>query len=487
MIVWFRQDLRLFDNPALHAALETHAPIIPLYILDDIAPGRWKMGAASRVWLHHSLTALDTSLGGGRMVYAQGAATDILPQLVKQFGARGVFWNRQYEPWAIARDTAIKETLQKSGLEAKSFNANLLFEPWTITKDDGTPYRVFTPFWRKGCANRINSSGVNACQNSPSPSQGEGGVGDRRFSLPPTRLAALGDLPLKGGGASTDLSSLSLLPTTPRWDQSMINHWTPGELGATARFHTFLDHGLRGYKEDRNRPDLENVSRLSPHLHFGEISVRQIYHTVTNAMAADPSLTKDADHFLSELGWREFSNHLLYHNPTLPTEPLQPAFKNFPWRNDDAALERWQRGQTGVPMVDAGMRELYATGYMHNRVRMIVGSYLVKNLLLHWTHGEDWFWDTLVDADLANNAASWQWIAGCGADAAPYYRIFNPGLQAEKFDPDGVYIKRWVPEAFPPPPEGGRAGVGVSNYPSPIIDHASARDRALAAYGAIKR
>ncbi len=448
VILWFRQDLRLYDNPALLAATQSGAPIIPLYILDDSTPGQWKIGAASRVWLHHSLAALDQSLGG-HMVFVRGGGDQIIPQMVEKYGARGVYWNRCYEPRAITRDTEIKETLTRAGVDAKSFNAALLFEPWEITKHDGTPYRVFTPFWRRGCAAKV----VEQCR----PREG----GD--------------PLPIEvPASAGTTLDSLSLLPTSPRWDAPMIKHWTPGEAGAQSRFLHFLDHGLKGYKEDRNRPDRENVSRLSPHLHFGEISPRQIYHTVMNAIAADPSLIKDGDHFLSELGWREFSHHLLFHNGSLPTDPLQPAFRKFPWRDDKDALQRWQAGQTGVPIVDAGMRELYATGYMHNRVRMIVGSYLVKNLLLHWKHGEAWFWDTLVDADLANNAASWQWIAGCGADAAPYFRIFNPSLQAEKFDPNGDYIRRWVPE------------FGTPAYPKPIIDHATARDRALAAYAATK-
>jgi deoxyribodipyrimidine photo-lyase len=471
IILWFRQDLRLSDNPALDAAIQTGAPIIPVYILDDITPGRWKMGAASRVWLHHSLLALNASLNNS-MIFATGAADDVIPRLVEQTSARGVYWNRCYEPFAVARDTKIKDALTRAGRDAKSFNASLLFEPWEVLKDDGTPYKVFTPFWRRGCMGKVVPMAHTA-----SPLEGEVGQRDRAGRVGGIKTTPTLTLPPSGGGNSSalpSLSSLNLLPTSPRWDTGMIAHWTPGENGARARFHHFLDHGLLGYKDDRNRPDRENVSRLSPHLHFGEISPREIYHAANNAAAADPRLTKDADHFLSELGWREFSYNLLYHNPSLPERPLQTRFEQFPWIDDADALHRWQRGMTGVPIVDAGMRELWATGYMHNRVRMIVGSYLVKNLLTHWTHGEDWFWDTLVDADLANNAASWQWIAGCGADAAPYFRIFNPSLQAEKFDPDGVYIRRWVPEFDTPA------------YPSPIIDHATARDRALQAFARTK-
>jgi deoxyribodipyrimidine photo-lyase len=464
IIVWFRQDLRLFDNPALHTAAQTGAPILPVYILDDVSPGPWKMGAASRVWLHHSLAALNQSLHH-TMLFLSGDARTVLPELVTQVGARGVYWNRLYEPWAITRDTQIKETLKSSGREVHSFNTGLMYEPWAVTKPDGTPYRVFTPFWRKGCA----------------------GLG-----APPAPVAAPKNLNLHTiSGAPID--SLGLLPTAPRWDTPMMTHWTPGEDGAQARWQDFLANGLSGYKENRNRPDLPaHTSGLSPHLHFGEISPRQLFHDTSAAIAADLTLQNDGDHFLSELGWREFSHHLLFHNPSLPEHPLQPKFAAFPWVDDAPAVQKWQRGQTGFPIVDAGLRQLWATGYMHNRVRMIVGSFLVKNMLTHWRVGEDWFWDTLFDADLANNAASWQWIAGCGADAAPYFRIFNPVLQGEKFDPNGDYVRQYVPELanFPTEfihrPWDAPDLLRPRDYPPPLMDHSGARDRALAALAQIK-
>lgn len=471
VIVWFRQDLRLFDNPALITAAAMGRPVLPLFILDDANAGAWKWGAASRVWLHHSLIALNKSLQN-KMVFRTGDARVILPALMAEVGATTLYWNRCYDPASIARDKQIKTDMTANGFVAESFNANLMYEPWTITKDDGTPYRVFTPFWRKGCANK---------------------------GAPPPAQNAPDHIDLFDHTAKGQIDDLALLPTRPRWDTPMMKHWTPGEAGAQERFTTFLNSGLQGYKEDRNRPDLTKVSRLSPHLHWGEISPRQIYHTVMAKMAANPALEKDADHFLSELGWREFSHHLLFHTPTLPEQPLQEKFTAFPWVSDDKALLAWQRGMTGYPIIDAGMRELWQTGYMHNRVRMIVGSFLVKNMLTHWRHGEDWFWDTLFDADLPNNAASWQWIAGCGADAAPYFRIFNPVLQGEKFDPNGVYVRTYVPEiaGLPdshihqpwaaPPLMLASAGVKLGQtYPNPLMDHGMARDRALAALASIK-
>lgn len=484
VILWFRSDLRLTDNPAFDAALKTGAPILPLYILDDAHAGAWKMGAASRVWLYHSLKSLNQSLDY-KMIFAAGSAAEILPELIQKTGARGVYWNRCYEPATIARDKKIKETLAQGGTQTHSFNANLLYEPWEVLKKDGTPYRVFTPFWQKGCAAK-----------GPPPQPRPAGPPIQPLRHP----RAGGDPALRFydyqglNDTIKPLDDLALLPHHPRWDIEMIAHWQPGEAGAQKRFDHFLKNGLRSYKEGRNRPDLENISRLSPHLHFGEISVRQIYHTVQMTMASDPTLENDGTCFLSELGWREFSHHLLYHFPNLPEHPLQQQFQRFPWASDDQTLIAWQRGQTGFPIVDAGMRELWATGYMHNRVRMIVGSFLVKNMLTHWRAGENWFWDTLLDADLANNAASWQWIAGCGADAAPYFRIFNPVLQGEKFDPNGAYVRRYVPELArlpdkyihqpwaAPPLTLAEAGVKLGiTYPNRLMDHAAARDRALCA------
>ncbi len=466
VIVWFRQDLRLSDNPALQAATGTGAPVLPVYVLDDENAGEWSMGAASRWWLHESLNSLHSDLDGG-LQFFKGRADQLIPRLAEQVNAGGVFWNRCYEPWRISRDKVIKAELLANGLQVRSFNGSMLFEPPTITKSDATPYKVFTAFYRKGCL-----------QSGPAPRA----VVDKPSGL---RLHEF--------NTGSVLADYGLLPDI-RWYSEMAETWSPGEDGARARLKHFLKAGIQHYKSGRDRPDQEFVSRLSPHLHFGEISPHQVWYAA-KALEADASFAGDVDHFLSELGWREFSNHLLYYWPELPRNNLQRKFNRFPWREDDKALQRWQRGQTGYPIVDAGMRQLWRTGYMHNRVRMIVGSFLVKNLLLHWHRGEDWFWDTLVDADLANNSASWQWIAGCGADAAPYFRIFNPVTQGRKFDPDGVYVRRYIPELAKLPnrflhnPSDApdtvlqQAGVRLDdNYPAPIVDLKESRERALAAF-----
>ncbi|MBN8522235.1 MAG: deoxyribodipyrimidine photo-lyase [Alphaproteobacteria bacterium] len=466
LIVWLRQDLRLSDNPALSEAVKTGVPIIPVYILDDVHAGEWKMGGASRVWLHHSLSSLNTSLNG-KLQVATGPADRVLTDLIALTGAKGVYWNRCYEPWRVTRDTQIKKMLETAGTETKSFNGSLLWEPWDVLKDDGTPYRVFTPFFRKGCLSKAEP-------RTPIPA--------------PVSISFYSD---KDTRATID--SLNLRPRKPAWDQDMTP-WDIGETAAQKRLHAFLETGLKNYKEGRNIPAGHNVSRLSPHIHFGEISPHQSWHAAKQFGIAH-GLEKDLDHFLSELGWREFSHSLLYNFPTLPRKNFQPRFDSFPWQDNAEYLTHWQQGQTGYPIVDAGMRELYQTGYMHNRVRMIVGSFLVKNLLLHWHHGEDWFWDTLYDADLANNSASWQWIAGSGADAAPYFRIFNPVTQGEKFDPEGTYVRQYVPElaSLPmkylhqpweaPPLVLSAAGITLGkNYPHPLVDHSKARDIALKAF-----
>jgi deoxyribodipyrimidine photo-lyase len=466
VIVWFRQDLRVTDNPALTAAADTGRPVLPVYILDDANAGDWKMGAASRWWLHQSLESLKESLGG-HLRFLRGDASEILTRLAERLDAVGVYWNRCYEPWRIDRDRRIKAELKKNGRSVASCNGSLLFEPQDVAKADGSPYKVFTPFYRKGCL----------C-DAPPP----------RIPLSAPTLASF-----DASQFGLELEELELMQSV-RWYESIANAWTPGGTGAFDRLERFLDEGIRNYREDRNRPDLENVSRLSPHLHFGEISPHQVWHAA-NSLKAIGGLENDIDHFLSELGWREFSYYLLYHWPALPQENLQGKFDRFPWRDDRASLRRWQRGQTGYPIVDAGMRELWQTGYMHNRVRMIVGSFLVKNLLLHWHRGEAWFWDTLVDADLANNSASWQWIAGCGADAAPYFRIFNPVTQGRKFDPNGVYVRRFVPEIAGLPdkfvhspwdaPERVLAESRIrlgSDYPQPMVDLKASRERALDAF-----
>lgn len=466
-LVWFRQDLRISDNTAL-AYAAARGPIAPVYILDETGdPHNRPIGGASRWWLHESLTALSRSLGG--LVLARGDPVLLLPEIVHNTAASAVFWNRCYEPHAIARDTKIKSDLQARGIEVRSFNANLLFEPWQIRTSDARPFKVFSPFWRT-CVR----SPVDPPQPAPTPT-----------------VAVIKNI-------GEELSAWDLLPSRPNWAKHFKSEWTPGEQGAQTRLKNFFDHGIIGYSELRNRPDLPNVSRLSPHLHWGEISPRQVWAT-TQARAATGAIPhKDAEKFLSELGWREFANHLLYHFPELPTRNWKPAFDTFPWRQDQGRLRAWQSGQTGYPFVDAGMRELWATGYMHNRARMVAASFLIKHLQIDWRDGERWFWDTLVDADLANNSAGWQWVAGSGADAAPYFRIFNPIQQGRKFDPEGAYVRHWCPELarlpkafihapFEAPPEVLKAS-GVSlgrTYPHPIVDHAEARQAALEAYKAM--
>lgn len=464
-LFWFRQDLRLQDNTALNAALSQGYKIIPVYILDDENAGPWKMGAASRWWLHESLKALDASLAGA-LILKSGRAENILPQLLEQVGAQAVFWNRCYEPWQIARDKVIKDDFRRHGITAESFKDAVMWEPWEILKDDGTPYKVFTPFYRRGCL----GSSIQPLPVAPLSSEWKKKLHEsRRIECQP--------------------NALNLLPEH-NWYMSIAQTWRPGEAGAKARLNEFLRHGLRGYKQDRDRPDFENVSRLSAHLHFGEISIRAVWHAVQKA-AVTEALETDADHFCSELGWREFSTYLLYHCPALPHQPLQPRFEHFPWRDDFQSLNAWQKGETGIPIVDAGMRQLWQTGWMHNRVRMIVASFLVKNLLIHWRHGADWFWDTLVDADLANNSASWQWVAGCGADAAPYFRIFNPVTQGEKFDPKGAYVRRYVPELSALSDHDIHQPWASSNppaaYPAPLVDLKTSRERALAAFAQIRK
>lgn len=393
----------------------------------------------------------------------------MLGELIKETGAVAVFWNRLYEPWAMKRDSAIKSDLKERGIEVDSFPGNLGFEPWTIkTKDDG-PYRVYSPF-------------MKACLNAPTPLS----------PLPvPESISVSTEMP-----PSDDLNDWGLLPAKPDWTGGLRENWTPGEAGALIRFEGFVDEGLDGYAEGRNYPDRPNVSRLSPHLHFGEISVRQIWKKL---YFLEDQGARSVGKFRAEIIWREFAHHLLFHYPDLPEKNWKAQFDGFPWREDKEALKAWQKGTTGYPLVDAGMRELWHTGYMHNRVRMVVASFLVKHLLIHWKRGEEWFRDTLVDADLANNSASWQWVAGSGADAAPYFRIFNPVKQGQDYDPKGNYIRRWLPELaelsdkdLHEPWNASVAalkGAGVvlgDTYPERIVEHAMARKRALDAYQEIK-
>ena len=457
-IIWFRQDLRINDNQALNAAIKSGMPILPVYVLDDENAGEWQLGMASRCWLIQSLTSLNKSLGG-QLRFFKGPADQIIPQLANEVNASGVYWGRCYEPWRIHRDTCIKTTLHKDNIRAKSFNNALLFEPNTILKSDGTPYKVFTPFFRKGCLQTIQQTDLTVKSETL-----------REF-----------DQSRVGGG----INALNFSPDS-NFRAAVQNNWQPGELGALNRFNRFLENGIQGYKEGRNFPGTDHVSGLSPHLHFGEISIRQVWHTIKNETEADP---EDIEHFLSELCWREFSYNLLYHRPEMPRNNLQEKFDKFPWRDNRKDLNKWRLGETGYPIVDAGMRELRQTGYMHNRVRMIVGSFLVKNMLLHWHNGEDWFWDRLFDADLASNSASWQWVAGCGADSMPYFRIFNPITQGRKFDPEGIYIRRHIPELAKIPIEHIHMpweAETKTNYPTPILDLASTRKRALKALEATR-
>lgn len=464
-IHWFRQDLRLSDNPALTKAAE-YDSVLPIYILDDENAGEYLMGEASRWWLHNSLNSLNKSLGNMLSVYA-GNPQIIIDNIINCFDVESVNWNRCYEPWRMERDTKIKENLKAKGIEVNTHNGSLLWEPWNIKKDDGSPYKVFTPFYRKGCWSAKKPSLPLPKPNNVNYVQDKDQIG---------------------------IDALNLLPKIS-WHKKLEPNWSIGEEGANKRFKAFIDEGLSCYKDGRNIPSKPYVSRLSPYLHFGEISPNQLWHSVR-----DIGEDKHIEHFCSELGWREFSYSQLYHNPQLPRKNLQSKFDNFPWNESEINLKAWQKGNTGVPMVDAGMRELWKTGYMHNRVRMIVGSFLVKNLRLHWHHGERWFWDTLVDADLANNSASWQWIAGCGADAAPYFRIFNPVTQGQKFDPDGEYVRKYIPEIsclpnkylFSPWEAPGlilkEAGIELgSTYPHPIVDLKHSRESALKAFQSLKQ
>jgi deoxyribodipyrimidine photo-lyase len=467
-IVWFRQDLRLADNPALFAA---EGPILPVYILDE-TPGVRPMGGASLWWLDKSLRALDRGLHerGSRLILRRGPAAEVLEGLIEETGAGTVLWNRLYDAASIERDKAIKAALSGKGIEVRSCNAALLNEPWEIANGSGDPYKVFTPYWRAA----------------------RGRVGDFVLHRAPAALPAPAAWP-----SSEDIDNWGLHPTRPDWSKG-FEVFTPGEDGAATALADFLDNAIGHYAEDRDRPDRPGTSRLSPHMHFGEIGPRQIWRAAHDAEARGAP-GRQIEKFLSEVGWREFHHHLLFHNPDLPTHNFRPEWDGFEWRGDDDGFDAWARGRTGFPIVDAGMRELWATGFMHNRVRMIVASFLIKDLLIDWRRGEAWFWDTLVDADIAQNAANWQWVAGSGADAAPYFRIFNPVSQGQKFDPDGAYVRRWVPELARLPAglihapwtasaaELARYGLTLgAGYPRPIVDHAKARERALAAYADLK-
>jgi deoxyribodipyrimidine photo-lyase len=463
-LVWFRHDLRLDDNPALRAALDQGFTPIPVYVHAPQEEGEWSPGAASLAWLHRSLTALDADLRsrGSRLLLRAGPSAPALQALVEQTGAVAVFWNRKYEPATQPRDASLKKRLREQGLQVESFNGCLLFEPWDLATQQGGPYKVFTPFWRSALAQR----------RAPATWDAPGALPAFEDALPGESLDAWRLAPALG------------------WDAGFWKVWTPGEAGAREALEVFIDGALNGYRTDRDRPDRTGTSRLSPHLHFGEIAPWRITAELERARTAANSA--DMDGYIRELGWREFAYHLLHHFPQTTTQNLNPRFAHFDWAKvDPKALEAWQRGRTGVPIVDAGLRELWATGYMHNRVRMIVASYLTKHLRYHWLQGARWFWDTLVDADLANNTLGWQWTAGTGADAAPYFRVFNPVTQAEKFDPKGTYIAHWVPELaavpvplrFAPWEKPDVMSRIAPDYPRrPLVDVAEGREGALAAY-----
>jgi len=462
-LVLLRRDLRLQDNPALHAACAEHERVLPVYIHapDEDAP--WQPGAASQWWLHHSLQALDDALAKqkGRLCIARGDPLGVTRALIREFNASAVYWNRRYEPVAIASDTKLKAGLRADGVAVESRSGNLWCEPWQIATDQGDPYRVFTAFWRK-------------LRTRVQPVEPLPGVHAREWAR------AHGSLPL---------SALELLPKIA-WDAGFGAVWRPGEAGAAEMLDIFADDALSDYKTVRDMPARHGTSRLSPHLHYGEITPHQIHQRLHVYASRNQSRRQpDLEPYLRELAWREFAHHLLYHFPNTPDENFNPRFDRFRWAGDNPdAIRNWQRGQTGIPLVDAGMRELWATGWMHNRVRMIAASWLTKNLRQHWRHGARWFWDTLVDADLANNTLGWQWVAGCGADAAPYFRVFNPHTQAARFDPEAIYLKRWLPELAALPaklllePWRDPAALAACGYPAPMVDVSATRQDALAAW-----
>ncbi len=469
-LLWFRNDLRLQDNRALEAAIEAGEPILPVFIEDSEAAGDWAPGGASRWFLHQSLHSLEEALrkAGGRLIYRQGDSLTELRALIEASGAGRVYWNRRYEGALRARDAEIKKALRQDGIEVESFNSSLLNEPHTVSTGGGQPYKVYTPYWKR--------------------------VKDRRID-PPVTIDPGAAKFYKDSKPGVSLDDLGLLPDHS-WPKKLEACWEVSEAAAADQLKNFLDDPVEDYDTARDLPAESGTSRLSPYLHWGLIGPRQVMdwlHGKHDLRAQGPQV------FAKEIYWREFAYNVLYHFPHTPDAPLQEKYANFPWEYDRSTLRRWQKGETGYPIVDAGMRELYETGWMHNRVRMIVSSLLVKHLLQDWRDGARWFWDTLVDADLASNTLGWQWSGGCGADAAPYFRIFNPMTQGKKFDPDGDYVRRWVPELEKvpdkyihepweaPAPVLEHAGCRLGeDYPEPIIDHKEGRQRALAAFDQVK-
>ena len=445
-ILWLQSNLRLHNNPALYRASQ-EGNIIPIFILDH--QRQRNLGQASKWWLKESLKDLQEK--GLPLIIREGNPLEVLQQILSETGAHKIFWNREYGPGDMEEEQKLTQALP-----AEVCPGNLLFEPWSIESKQGKPFKIFTPFW-KACLER--------------------GISHTAPEAPPTfAKESLESLPIE-----------SLFPELGLWSKKLFDHWCPGEEGAHQALTLFLKEKLPYYEKGRDFPGQDLTSRLSPHLRFGEISVHHIWErTLSLYSPDDPNVVR----FLAELGWREFSHHLLWQKPTLSTKPFYEQFEVFPWQDNEDLFEAWKKGQTGFPIIDAGMRELWETGYMHNRVRMLVASFLTKNVLIPWQEGESWFWDTLVDADPANNAASWQWVAGCGADASPYFRVFNPITQGERFDPQGTYIRRWLPELSDTPhihtPWLGKSLLSPSNYPDPILDLKTTRERALAAYQAMR-
>jgi deoxyribodipyrimidine photo-lyase len=478
-IVWFRNDLRLADNPALDRAATSGRPVICIYIMasDDRIRAE---GGASRWWLHHALSSLRSSLLrlGSDLYLFEGAPETLLPEIAAQTMAGLIVWNRRYALAERSEDGAIMAALKQSSIGVESFNSHLLYEPWEVKTQAGGPMRVYSPFWR-------------ATRRLGDPT---------RPFLAPRRLSGYELDQSVAKGHRRSLAEFRLLPGEPDWAQGFARVWRPGEGEARERLEVFLGQGLAGYAANRNLPGHASTSRLSPYLKCGQIGIRQVWAAAMHGAASGKNAgsARDLDVFLAELGWREFSYHLLFHYPALGSANFQTKFDRFPWRRCGSDLRAWQRGRTGYPLVDAGMRELWQTGWMHNRIRMVAASFLVKHLMIDWREGESWFWDTLVDADAANNAASWQWVAGSGADAAPYFRIFNPVSQGLKFDADGAYVRRFVPELARLPdrylhapwtaPASVLEAAGIvlgKTYPEPIIAHDVARSRALEAFKSI--
>ena len=476
-IIWFRQDLRIADNPAFKASIDGSKQVIAVYIHDEKSSDVRKHGAASKWFLHHSLKALEKQLEQKykiKLIYREGKSLNILEEIISETNAEKVFWNRLYEPYFINRDTEIKESLTKDNIEVESFNGSLLVEPWQPKTGSGNYFKVYTPFYKKCIKEHPPRESLRAPEHS--------------------------DKSYENNIKSDSLNSWKFLPKKPNWAKNFEEEWKISEADAHDMIYSFLAGSVENYSEERNNPALKGTSLLSSYLRFGIISPNQVYYAAEAYKEKEPQKASGIDKFISEIYWREFSYNLLYNFSEIADKNFRPEFDNFPWDKNDSALQAWQKGETGYPIVDAGMRQLWQTGWMHNRVRMVVASFLTKHLLIHWKQGEEWFWDTLIDADAANNTASWQWVAGCGADAAPYFRIFNPITQGEKFDPKGDYIRKYVPEIAKLPNkylnkpwelsekelEACEVKLGKT-YPKPIVEHSNARERALKSYEKIKK